>query len=76
MMDHGYQVNEDKRCAATTQKQRRCSMAAIVGIELCALHAGLARPKGHTAYGSRQALDSYKRKLAAPAKAPARAAAR
>jgi hypothetical protein len=67
MMDHGYEVNEDKRCEAMTKKERRCSMPPISGIERCALHAGLARPRGHAAYGDPKALEQYKRKLGAEA---------
>jgi hypothetical protein len=71
-MDHGYQVNEDKRCTAKTQKLRQCTLPPLVGIELCALHAGLARPKGAAGYGDPKALDAYKRMLAAKASRPAR----
>jgi hypothetical protein len=61
--DHGYQVDEDRRCAATTVKQRPCSMHALVGSPKCALHSGLAKPKRDAAYGSPQALDAFKRGL-------------
>jgi len=71
-MDHGYEVNEDKRCTARTQKQRQCVLPPIRGIELCALHAGLARPKGSTGYGDPKALDAYKRMLASKASRPVR----
>ena len=66
-MDHGYPVDDDKRCTATTQKQRRCSQPPVAGIELCALHAGLARPRGSADYGDPRALDAYKRLIAARA---------
>jgi hypothetical protein len=71
-MDHGYQVNEDKRCTAKTQKLRQCTLPPLVGIELCALHAGLARPKHDPAYGDPRVLEAYKRSLAARASAPQR----
>jgi hypothetical protein len=61
--DHGYQIDEGKRCSATTKKQRQCSMHALVGSPKCALHSGLARPKRHAAHGSPQALEAYKRGL-------------
>ena len=64
-MDHGYEVNEDKRCTAKTQKQRQCTLPPIRGIDLCALHAGLARPRAATDYGDPKALDAYKRALGA-----------
>jgi hypothetical protein len=64
-MDHGYPVNEEKRCIARTQKQRQCSLPPLLGIEMCALHAGLARPRNSTTYGDPRALETYKRTLAA-----------
>ena len=75
-MDHGYEVNEDKRCTARTQKQRQCTLPPLRGIELCALHAGLAKPKGAAGYGDRKALDLYKRTMAAKASRPVRERAR
>jgi hypothetical protein len=63
MLDHGYDVNEDKRCEATTKKQRRCTLPPISGIDRCALHSGLARPRSDAGYGGRKALDEYKRRL-------------
>lgn len=66
-MDHGYEVNEDRRCAARTQKQRQCSLPPLRGIDLCALHAGLARPRGSAGYGDPKALEAYKRAQAARA---------
>ena len=71
-MDHGYEVNQDKRCTARTQKLRQCTMPPLKGIERCALHAGLARPKGAAGYGDPRALDAYKRSLAAKASQPLR----
>ncbi len=71
-MDHGYEVNEDKRCTAKTQKLRQCTLPPLKGIELCALHAGLARPKAASDYGDPRALDIYKRSLAAKASRPVR----
>jgi hypothetical protein len=62
-MDHGYQVDADRRCTATTKKQRQCSMPALVGSPKCALHSGLAKPKRDFAHGSPQALESFKRTL-------------
>jgi hypothetical protein len=65
MMDHGFPVNEEKRCGATTKKLKRCSMPPLAGIELCALHSGLAKPRGDSGYGDPQALENYRRSLAA-----------
>ncbi len=62
-LDHGYAVEADKRCSATTKKQRQCSMPALVGLSKCALHAGLARPKRDPKCGDPQALEAYKRAL-------------
>ena len=59
-MDHGYAVNEDKRCIATTKKDRQCQLRSIVGIELCALHSGLARSKRSKGYGDPRALAAFK----------------
>ena len=64
-MDHGYQVDPNKRCRATTKKERQCSLQAIMGIELCALHAGLAKSTRKPGYGDPRALDAYMRRLAA-----------
>jgi len=63
-MDHGYEVDQDKRCTAKTQKQRQCTLPPLRGIELCALHAGLARPRSDSAYGDPKVLDAYRRSLA------------
>ena len=71
-MDHGYEVNEDKRCSAKTQKLRQCTLPPLKGIDRCALHAGLAKPKDAPGYGDPKALDSYKRSLAAKASQPMR----
>jgi hypothetical protein len=65
-MDHGYAVNEDKRCAATSQKARPCANQALTGIDRCALHAGLAKPRGAPGYGDPRALEDYKRRRLAP----------
>jgi hypothetical protein len=59
--DHGYPVDEQRRCSATTKKQRPCSMPALVGLSKCALHSGLARPRRDAHYGDPQALEAYKR---------------
>jgi hypothetical protein len=64
-LDHGYEVDENKRCRATTKKERQCALPALRGIDLCALHSGLARPNGAIGYGSLQALEAYKRALGA-----------
>ena len=63
-MDHGFEVDLDKRCGATSQKGRPCSLHAIMGIDLCALHSGLARAAGSPGYGDERALVAYKRRLA------------
>lgn len=60
-MDHGYEVDNNKRCRATTKKERQCALFAVSGIELCALHAGLARAKGKPGFGDARALEAYKR---------------
>lgn len=64
-LDHGYEINENRRCSATTKKQRQCTQAALSGIDLCALHSGLARAKGKVGYGDPRALEAYKRGLGA-----------
>ncbi|HLG12422.1 MAG TPA: hypothetical protein VI876_11750 [Dehalococcoidia bacterium] len=64
-MDHGYAVDETKRCRATTKKERQCTLPALAGIDLCALHAGLAKPNNAVGYGDPQALEAYKRALGA-----------
>ena len=64
-MDHGYEVDETRRCKATTKKERQCTLPALAGIDLCALHAGLAKPRGAVGYGDPQALETYKRALGA-----------
>ncbi len=69
-MDHGYAVDENRRCTAKTQKLKQCSMPALRGIELCALHAGLAKPRTDAAYGDPKALETYRRSLAARASRP------
>jgi len=61
--DHGYKVDEDKRCTATTKKQKQCSMNALVGSPKCALHSGLARPNRDSGHGNPQALEAFKRSL-------------
>jgi hypothetical protein len=61
--DHGYQVDEDRRCIATTKKQRQCTMHALIGSPKCALHSGLARPRRDAAHGNPQALEAFKRSL-------------
>ena len=63
-MDHGYEVDLNKRCRATTMKERQCTLPPLVGIELCALHAGLAKARGKPGYGDLRALDAYKRQTA------------
>jgi len=63
-MDHGYAVDEHKRCTATSQKARPCANQALAGIDRCALHAGLARPNGAPGYGDPRALEEYKRRVA------------
>lgn len=65
-MDHGYEIDPNKRCSATTKKDRPCSLNALAGISLCALHAGLARPRGNPEYGSAAAMVAYKKGLIAP----------
>ena len=74
-MDHGYAVDEDKRCSATSQKARPCANQALTGIDRCALHAGLARAKGAPGYGDPRALEEYKRRRLAPAGARAQTGA-
>jgi len=75
-MDHGFAVEVDKRCKAKTQKDRQCSLPAIKGIDLCALHSGLATAKDKPGYGDPRALEAYKRSLVTPKPAaqPARGA--
>ncbi len=76
-MDHGYNVDPIKRCRATTKKDRPCALYALVGIDLCALHAGLAKAKGKPGYGDVSILDAYKRRLVqGHTAAPLRTAAR
>lgn len=75
-MDHGYQVNENKRCSATTKKERQCTLPALAGIDMCALHSGLARPNGAAGFGDPQALEAYKRALGARGQQGAAQAAR
>jgi hypothetical protein len=64
-LDHGYEVDINKRCRATTKKDRQCTLPPLVGIDLCALHAGLAKPNGAIGHGDPQALEAYKRALGA-----------
>lgn len=71
-MDHGYETDDNKRCIATTQKQRQCSLPPIRGIDRCALHAGLAKPNGSAAHGDPRSLEAYKRSLNVRARQPAR----
>jgi hypothetical protein len=59
VLDHGYPVQEGKRCSATTKKALQCQMTPLVGIELCALHAGLARSRGSRGYGDPKALETF-----------------
>ncbi len=60
-MDHGFREDDNKRCGATSQKGRPCSNQALAGIDLCALHSGLAKPRGAPGYGDPRALEAYKR---------------
>ena len=60
-MDHGYEVDTNKRCRSTTKKERQCSLPPVVGIDMCALHSGLAKARGKPGYGDPKALDAYKR---------------
>jgi hypothetical protein len=68
-LDHGYAVDEQKRCSATTKKQKQCTQHALAGLQKCALHAGLAKPRRDSHYGDPQALEAYKRALVQPASA-------
>jgi hypothetical protein len=61
-LDHGYSVDADRRCSATTKKQQQCSQPPLTGISKCALHAGLARPRKDPHYGDAQALADYRRR--------------
>jgi hypothetical protein len=60
-LDHGYETEEHTRCKARTKKERQCSLNALKGIDLCALHAGLAKAKGKPGYGDPRLLEAYKR---------------
>lgn len=60
-MDHGYKVDANKKCTAKTQKERQCSMPALLTIDKCALHAGLARANTDPHQGDPKALENYKR---------------
>ncbi len=60
-MDHGYAVDDTKRCSARTKKEQQCSLPPLVGIKLCALHSGLARAKQKTGYGDPKALETFRR---------------
>jgi hypothetical protein len=60
-MDHGYAVDENRRCAARTKKELQCQLPPLVGIKLCALHSGLAKPKLSRDFGDAKALETYKR---------------
>ena len=60
-MDHGYEVDTNKRCAATTKKERQCVLPPLLGINLCALHAGLGRAKTKAGFGDLRALEAFKR---------------
>ncbi|HLF09346.1 MAG TPA: hypothetical protein VI789_08405 [Dehalococcoidia bacterium] len=76
-MDHGYPVDNNKRCKSRTKKERQCALQAIAGIDFCALHAGLALARGKPGYGDPKALEAYKRRLVArPVAATARPAGR
>ena len=70
-MDHGYEVDTNRRCRSNTKKDRQCSLPTLAGIDFCALHAGLARAKGKPGYGDPKALEAYKRALRQPATATA-----
>jgi len=74
IMDHGFAVDINKRCRSTTKKAQQCTLPVVVGIELCALHAGLAKAKGKPGWGDAKALEAYKRSLT-PAGAAARSPA-
>ena len=70
-MDHGFKVDENRRCSARTKKERQCARPALASIELCALHSGLAKAKGKPGFGDPRALEAYKRSLVRrPADAP------
>jgi hypothetical protein len=71
-MDHGYEVDENKRCTAITQKQRQCSLPPSRGIERCALHAGLAKPRASAGHGDPKALEAYRRSLVSRERQPVR----
>jgi hypothetical protein len=73
-MDHGYEVDMNKRCRAISKKERQCAQFAVKGIDLCALHSGLAKAKGASGFGDVRALEAYKQRLlAGPAtRAPGR----
>ena len=60
-MDHGYAVDANRRCAARTKKDLQCSLPPLVGINLCALHSGLAKAKQTPGFGDAKALEAYKR---------------
>ena len=64
-MDHGYAVDENRRCAARTKKELQCQLPPLVGIKFCALHAGLAKAKLAPGFGDAKALEAYKRSHAA-----------
>ena len=48
--------NTDTRCG-----DAMLMAGALAGIDLCALHSGLAKPKGAPGYGDPRALEAYKR---------------
>jgi hypothetical protein len=75
-MDHGYDVDINKRCRAVTKKERQCALFALSGIDLCALHAGLATARGKPGYGDPRALEAYKRAQATSSTRNAAAARR
>jgi hypothetical protein len=60
-MDHGYEVDPNKHCRAVTKRQRQCTLSPLLGIDLCALHSGLAKPRGAVGFGDPRALAAYKR---------------
>jgi hypothetical protein len=68
--DHGYQVDDGKRCTAVTKKQKQCEMHALAGLQKCALHSGLARPNHDASQGNPQALEAFKRSLARDDQSP------
>jgi hypothetical protein len=60
-MDHGYAIDTTRRCKARTKKEQQCSLPSLLGIELCALHSGLALAKGKPGFGDPRRLEAWKR---------------